>query len=118
MRNNDKILKTKKGRPFSQKRPRKNDLIKLYVKESKSIRETAELLGFSKDMICRSLKENDIKRRDRLFKSKLNKYCFEFLENEIKSKGYKQVASELKVETHTLIVHFNRRKNKQSHSVA
>lgn len=105
-------LEVKKGRPPRGTISGKTELEKLYTQESLSIREIAEILGCTKDMIYRSLKEYDIERRDRLFKSKLNKYSFEFLEKEIKNKGYMQVASELEVETHTLVVHFNRRKTK------
>ena len=44
-------LEAKKGKPAIGKRPEKAELKKLYVTESKSIREIAEILGCSKDMV-------------------------------------------------------------------
>ncbi len=108
----------KPGRPSIGKKPEKPELKKFYIKEARSIREIAEILGCSKDLVYRSLKEYGIERRERLHKSKLNKYSFDFLEGEVKNKGFKQTALDLEVNVHTLRVHFNRRKNKKSHSVA
>ena len=52
-------------------KPEKKLLQKLYVKESKSIREIAEQLGCSKDMIHRSIKEYRIEIRTNKRRSKL-----------------------------------------------
>lgn len=111
-------LETKRGKPAIGKKPEKEELEKLYAKESKSIREVSEVLGCTKDMVYRCLQEYSIERRERLFKSKLKKCSFEYIEKEIRKKGFKQAASDLNVEVHTLRVHFNRRKINKNHSVA
>jgi len=111
-------LAVKRGRPAIGKKPSKAELEKLYVKESRSIREVAATLGCSKDKVYRNLKEYGIKRRERLYKSILNKYSLEYLKKDVKNKGFKQAAFDLNVDVHTLRVHFNRRKNKESHNVA
>ena len=71
--------KTKRGRPSIGNKPEKKELIKFYIKEAKSIREIAELLGCSKDMVYRSLKDNEILRRPDNKRSKLTKYEKSFL---------------------------------------
>jgi len=43
-------LEVKRGKPAIGKKPAKKELKILYVKESKSIREVAKILGCSKDM--------------------------------------------------------------------
>jgi len=84
-------------------KPSKSELFKLYNNESMSIRETAETLGCSKDMVYRALNEYGIERRDhRMKKSQLRDYDLSFLKREIKNKGYNRVASELGVHNTTL----------------
>lgn len=95
-------LKAKKGKPAIGKRPEKAELKKLYVKESKSIREIAETIGCSKDMVYRSLGEFGIEVRSKTRRSQLRVYEINYLRNEIKIKGYKQVATELGVGITTL----------------
>ncbi len=96
-------LEAKKGKPAIGKRPEKAELKKLYVKESKSIREIAEILGCSKDMVYRSLQDYGIERRNhRVKRSRLQDYELAFLKKEIKRKGYNQLANELKVHNTTL----------------
>ena len=95
-------LEAKKGKPAIGKRPEKAELKKLYIKESKSIREIAETLGCSKDMVYRSLGEYCIEVRPKTRRSQLRVYEMDYLRNEIKSKGYKQVAVELGVGVTTL----------------
>jgi len=56
-------LKVKRGKPASGKKPGKAELKRLYIKESKSIRKVADVLGCSKDMVYRALKECGIERR-------------------------------------------------------
>ena len=110
--------KVRKSKPSIGKRPEISELKRLYSTKLKSIREIANDLGCSKDMVYRTLQEYGIKRRERLYKSILNKYSLEYLKKEVKNKGFKQVAFDLNVDVHTLRVHFNRRKNKKSHNVA
>ncbi len=95
-------LKAKKGKPAIGKRPEKVELKKLYVKESKSIREIAETLGCSKDMVYRSLGKYGLEVRSKTRRSQLRVYEIDYLRDEIKNKGYKQVAVELGVGVTTL----------------
>lgn len=94
--------KVKPGRPPTGKKPEKKELLKLYIKETKSIREIAEHLGCSKDIVYRCLKENDIKRRPENKRSKLLKHEKSFLRMEVKKKGITKTAKELEVDTRTL----------------
>lgn len=81
----------------------KSLLKKLYLKESRSIRNIAELLGCSKDKVYRALKEYKIESRRHVEKrSKLQEYNLTFLKKEIRLKGFNQVASELGVHNTTL----------------
>jgi len=50
-------IEAKRGEPAAGKKPEKTELKKLYIKESRSIREAAEILGCTKDMVYRALKE-------------------------------------------------------------
>ena len=51
------------GKPSIGKKPGKDELEGLYIKEAKSIREVAEIIGCSKDMVYWTLKELRIERR-------------------------------------------------------
>lgn len=95
-------LEVKRGRPSISKKPSKAKLRRLYVRESKSIREVAEILGCSKDMVYRSLKEYGIELRFKTRRSQLGIYELDYLRSEIDSKGYKQVAADLGVGVTTL----------------
>jgi excisionase family DNA binding protein len=53
----------RRGRPPSGKAPSKKVLLRLYVEEGKSIRDIAEALGVSKDIVCRALKAHGIEAR-------------------------------------------------------
>jgi len=54
-------LEIRSGRPSKGKKLSKEDLQRLCVDEEKSIREAAEVLGCSKDMIYRGLKEHGLR---------------------------------------------------------
>ena len=95
-------LKVKKGKPAIGKKPSNAELKRLYVKESRSIREVAKILGCSKDMIYRELKEYEIERRPGFKRSKLRNYMPSYLRKEVKEKGSEQVARELGITTRTL----------------
>jgi len=105
--------KVKPGRPSKGKIPEKKELLKLYIKESKSIREIAEHLGCSKDIVFRSLKEFKIERRPGFNRSKLRIYELTYLKREIKKKGYKEFALELGVDVSTLRKHIKNRISSQ-----
>jgi len=103
-------LDVERGRPTKGKKPAKSDLKNLYIKESKSIREVAELLGCSKDMVYRSLKNYNIELRKNIRRSVLHNYKISFLENGIKKKGIRGLARELKISESTLRHHMKVRK--------
>ncbi len=95
-------MRVEKGRPSIGMKPERKELLNLYIKESKSIREVAEVLGCSKDMVYRSLKEYGIERRQGLKRSILRDYKPSYLRKEVKEKGSEQVANELGITTRTL----------------
>ena len=91
------------AKPARGKKPGKIELRKLYIKESRSIRDIADIFGCSKDMVYRALREYEIQRRKHVEKrSQLKDYDLAYLKREIKLKGYNQVASELGVYNTTL----------------
>ena len=93
----------KRGKPALGEKPSKTELKKLYIKESRSVRDIAGILGCSKDMVYRALKEYGIQRRKQFEKrSALKDYDLLQLLKEIKTKGYKQVAQGLGVHNTTL----------------
>ena len=87
----------KLGRPRHLNRPSIKDLMRLYIHDGKSIRDIAVELDCSKDMIARSLKENGIERRSRTKRKKLANYSMERLSVDVKEKGIRGLARELKV---------------------
>lgn len=95
-------LDVKRGKPSIGKKPRKSELKRLYIKESKSIREVAEVLGCTKDAIYTALKECEIERRSNACRSKLRKYKFSTLEKGVRKKGVRGYAKELGVHENTL----------------
>ena len=105
--------KEKLGRPSSGKKPEKKELLKLYINESKSIREIAEDLVCSKDMVYRGLKEYGIEIRPGYNRSRLRVHDLAYLKREIKKKGYKEFALELGVDVSTLRKHIKNRMSSQ-----
>ncbi|TET67937.1 MAG: hypothetical protein E3J56_12095 [Candidatus Aminicenantes bacterium] len=95
-------MKVGKGRPAIGIKPDKRELERLYVKESQSIREVAEELRCSKDMVYRALQEYGIERRGKTRRSQLRAHKLIYLKDEIEKKGYTQVAIELGVGITTL----------------
>ncbi len=95
-------LEVARGRPSKGEKPSESELKRLYIKESRSIREVAEALRCSKDMVYRSLKEYGIELRSKTRKSQLRVYELDYLRREIDSKGHKQVAADLGVGITTL----------------
>lgn len=91
------------GKPAKGTKPGKAELRKLYIKESRSVRGIADILGCSKDMVYRTLQEYSIQRRKHVEKrSQLKEYNLSFLKKEIRLKGFNQVARELGVHNTTL----------------
>jgi transposase-like protein len=95
-------IEVKKGKSSIGKKPSKETLHKIYVEESRSIREIADILGCSKDMIYRALKEYGIDRRPDNKRSKLRNYDKSFLKKSVREKGITKAAKELSVNKNTL----------------
>ena len=97
-----KVDKRAPGRPAGE-RPKKSELQCLYVKEVRSIREVAEILGISKDKVFRTLEEHGISRRSSARRSMLEKYDLTELRSRAKEKGIRGLARELGVNHGTLL---------------
>jgi transcriptional regulator with PAS, ATPase and Fis domain len=104
-------IKVKKGKQTKGKKPGKRTLKKLYVQDSKSIREIADILDCSKDMIYRAMKEYGIERRSNARKPKLNNYDLKYINETVSEKGYRKGAQELGVDKSTLF-RYLKEKNK------
>lgn len=95
-------LKVKRGRPSLGPAPSKADLVQLYVKEERSVRDVAAALGCSKDMVSRALKSYKIDARPNIKRSGLRKHGKKSLKSASKKKGIRGVARELGVNPSTL----------------
>lgn len=74
----------------------------LYLKEDKSIRDIADLLGWKKDKVHWWLRKYGIRREKRIRKGKLSGITLVYLEKELKNKTKVQVAEELGVSRQAL----------------
>ena len=61
----------KRGRPRIGPTPSKADLVRLYIREGRSVREVARILGVTKDAIHRALKANEMPSRTPAKRSRL-----------------------------------------------
>jgi transposase len=95
-------IKVGRGRPSTGIKPGKNKLLQLYVQESRSIREIAEMLGCKKDVVHYWLKKYGIETRAMAKRSKLLKYSLSELEEGANRKGIRGYARELGVSPSTL----------------
>ena len=95
-------LEPRRGKLSIGEKPSKTVLKKLYIKESRSIREVAEALRCSKDMVYRALMDYKIELRPGFNRSKLRKYKISILEKGIREKGIRGYAKELGVHENTL----------------
>lgn len=102
-------IKAKKGKPATGRKPTKTELQNLYIEESKSIREVADQLGCSKDMVFRALLEYEIERRPHSRESKLSKYSLKELRNIVSREGYRGAARTVGVGYSTLRIYLKRR---------
>ena len=100
--------KVRKGKPSIGKRPEISELKRLYSTELKSIREIANDLGCSKDMVFRALKEYGIGKDFITRKRKLSEATLGFLKKEFKTKSKKKVAVELGVSKSGLYKHLKK----------
>ena len=103
-------IEAKKGKPSMGKKPKKTELQKLYIKESRSIREAAEILGCTKDMVYRALQEYGIETRTNKRRSQLKALKLYKLEKAVRSKGIRGYARELGVDESTLRHHLKLRR--------
>ena len=103
-------LDVKRGRPPAGKKPNKEAVQRLYLKESRSIREIAELIGCSKDMVYRTLRDHNIARRPGTRRSRLYQFDIQQLEAGIKEKGIRGLARTLGVDPSTLRYHLKARR--------
>ena len=86
----------------------KSKLEKLYINETRSIREVAEILGCTKDRVYRTLKEYGIERRPHTWEPRLSKYDLEFIRETVRKRGYRKGAQELGVDKSTLYRYLRR----------
>jgi uncharacterized protein YjcR len=100
-------------KPAVGPKPDKPTLRKLYLKQSMSVRKIAEILGCTKDMVYRALKEYGIEARTNARWSNLKKYDLKYLEDGVKQKGLRAFARELKVGNSALLQHIKARKERQ-----
>ena len=94
--------KPRSGRPPSGLAPTRAVLFRLYSEEGKSVRDIAQALSLSKDMVARSLKAYGIEARTKLRRSRLRTYDREALEAAVKQRGVRGMALELGVNASTL----------------
>ena len=95
----------KGGRPPAGPAPSKADLVKLYVKEERSVRDVAAALGCSKDMVHRTLRKYGIAARPNASRSSLLKYSLSDLKAAVKTKGIRGAARGLGIDEGTLRHH-------------
>ena len=105
-------LLVKRGRPPANQAPAKENLIRLYVKEGKSIREVAAVLCCSKDAVHRALKKYGIKARSNASRSKLRTIPLRDLEAAIREKGIRGTARDMGIDEGTVRYHLKTRRGK------
>jgi len=98
-------LEVKRGRPPAGPAPEKDQLVKLYVEEDRSVRDVAAVLGCSKDAVHRALKKYGIAVRTTARRSKLRTIPLQDLKAAIREKGIRGTARELGIDKGTLRHH-------------
>jgi len=102
--------KGKGGRPPYKIRPLEDDLRRLYEAEGRSVRDIANLLGCSKDIVFRCLREYKITPRTNARRSFLRQHDIADLEAGVREKGIRGLAKELGIDESTLRHHLKVRK--------
>ncbi|MCG2815408.1 MAG: hypothetical protein L6425_05700 [Candidatus Aminicenantes bacterium] len=105
-------LEVRRGRPPAGPKPAKADLVRLYVKEERSVRDVAATLGCSKDVVHRAMKQYAIEVRTSARRSILLKYRLTDLKAGVRGKGIRGYARELGIDEGTLRHHLKTRKGK------
>ena len=98
-------LEVKRGRPSAGPAPIKDQLLKLYVKESRSVRDVAAVLGTTKDAVHRGLRKYGISARSNVSRSKLRTIPLRDLKAAVREKGIRGTARALGVVKSTLRHH-------------
>ena len=88
-------LEVKRGRPPAGPAPTKADLVKLYVREGRSVRDVAAALGCSKDAVHRGRKQYGIDARPNASRSRLRTIPLRDLKVAIRAKGISGTARDL-----------------------
>lgn len=105
-------LEVKRGRPPAGPVPSKAYLVKLYVKESRSVRDVAAALGCSKDAVHRGLKKYGVEVRTRSRRSALLEHRLSELKARVRDKGIRATARDLGIDEGTLRHYLKVRKEK------
>lgn len=95
-------LEVKRGRPPAGPPPSKADLVKLYVQESRSVRDVAAALGCTKDAVHRGLKKYGIETRSSAKRSRLRKLDQGKLFADLAEKGIDRTAASWNIPMRTL----------------
>jgi transposase-like protein len=103
-------LEVKRGRPPVGPAPSKADLVKLYVKEGRSVRDVGAVLGITKDMVHRTLRKYGIEVRTAARRSKLRTIPLRDLKAAVREKGLRGTARELGIDKGTLRHHLKVRR--------
>jgi len=103
-------LEVKRGRPPAGPAPSKADLVQLYVREGRSVRDVADVLGTSKDAVHRGLKAYGIAARSNASRSRLRTIPLRDLKAAVRDKGIAGTARDLGVDRSTLRHHLKVRK--------
>jgi hypothetical protein len=98
-------LEVKRGRPPAGPSPSRTDLVKLYVKEERSVRDVAAALGCSKDAVHRGLKQYGIAARTNASRSKLRTIPLRDLKAAIRAKGIRETARNMGIDEGTIRHH-------------
>jgi len=99
-----------RGKPPIGNKPGRTVLRRLYVKETRSIREIANLQVCTKDMIARALKEYGIEARTNASRSQLRAIPLGELETTIRDRGISGTARQLGIAEGTIRHHLKVRK--------
>ena len=97
--------KPKRGRPAIGPRPSKADLVKIYVREERSVRDVAVFLDCSKSAVHRGLKQYGIDARPSASRSRLRTIRLRDLKAAIRAKGINGAARDMGVDRSTLRHH-------------
>jgi len=95
-------LPVRRGRPPAGPAPSKADLVKLYVKEGRSVRDVAAALGCTKDAVHRALAGHGIKARPNARRSKLRTIQLRDIKATIREKGIRGTARDLGIDEGTV----------------